>query len=312
MKINASQIWKPVTAAAIGIGLLLYTWTQVQGVASAARGVNRNPQLAPAASEARVRAEGRLATYPGAQVVVSTDLAGTLQQVLVQEKSPVKRGQLLAEIKVDEQRAALAEARAHIAEVQADLRFLEGETDRLRRLLQSGAASQQAYDRAERDRDAARARLQTAQATAARIQAVLDKARITAPINGVVLLRHAEPGETVPAGARIVTLADLSRVRVEAEVDEFDLDKIALGSEVQISAEGFSESWLGRVEEIPDAVGSPKLKPQDPGKPADTRVLLVKVALTSPTPLKLGQRVEVAVSSRSEPNERALAAEGRR
>src|SRR5262249_5825987 len=162
MKINASQIWKPVTAAGIGIGLLLYTWTQVQGVASAARGVNRSLQQAPA-SEARVRAEGRLATYPGAQVVVSTDLAGTLQQVLVQEKSAVKRGLLLAEIKVDEQRAALAEARAHIAEVQADLRFLEGETDRLRRLLQSGAASQQAYDRAERDRNTARARLQTAQ-----------------------------------------------------------------------------------------------------------------------------------------------------
>lgn len=298
MKINASQIWKPVTAAGIGIGLLLYTWTQVQGVASAARGVNRSLQQAPA-SEARVRAEGRLATYPGAQVVVSTDLAGTLQQVLVQEKSAVKRGLLLAEIKVDEQRAALAEARAHIAEVQADLRFLEGETDRLRRLLQSGAASQQAYDRAERDRNTARARLQTAQATAARFQAILDKARITAPIDGVVLLRHAEPGETVPAGARIVTLADLSRVRVEAEVDEFDLDKIALGSEVQISAEGFSESWLGRVEEIPDAVGSPKLKPQDPGRPADTRVLLVKVALSGPTPLKLGQRVEVAVSARS-------------
>src|SRR5262249_13489945 len=126
-----------------------------------------------------------------------------------------------------------------------------------------------------------------------------DKARITAPIDGVVLLRHAEPGETVPAGARIVTLADLSRVRVEAEGDEFDLDKIALGSEVQISAEGFSESWLVRVGGVPDGVGSPNVKPQDPGRPADTRVLLVKVALSGPTPLKLGQRVEVAVSARS-------------
>jgi len=137
--------------------------------------------------------------------------------------------------------------------------------------------------------------VQNATATVRRIEAILDKAQITSPIDGVVLLRHVEPGETVPVGAQLFTLADLSKVRVEAEVDEFDIAGLAIGSEAEITAEGFPKSWVGRIEEIPDSVGPRKLKPQDPGKPSDTRVLLVKVALAEPTPLKLGQRVEVAL-----------------
>jgi hypothetical protein len=50
------------------------------------------------------------------------------------------------------------------------------------------------------------------------------------------------------------------------------------------------------VEEIPDAVMARRLKPQDPGRPSDTKVLLVKIALGGKTPLKLGQRVEVAIA----------------
>ena len=52
------------------------------------------------------------------------------------------------------------------------------------------------------------------------------------------------------------------------------------------------------MEEIPDAVVGRRLKPQDPGKPEDTRVLLVKIALSEPTPLKLGQRVEIRIENR--------------
>jgi len=66
-----------------------------------------------------------------------------------------------------------------------------------------------------------------------------------------------------------------------------------------VTAEGYDgKSWTGVVEEIPDAVSGRKLKPQDPGKPEDTRVLLVKIALKEATPLKLGQRVEVAVDTK--------------
>ena len=52
-------------------------------------------------------------------------------------------------------------------------------------------------------------------------------------------------------------------------------------------------TWRGTIEEIPDSVVNRRLNPQDPSKPIDTRVLLVKIAFSESTPLKLGQRVEV-------------------
>lgn len=280
--------------ALLGILLAAYAVFQIRGAASSASA--RTTRLKSAgAADTRIRAEGRLVAYPGAQVVVGTEFAGTLSRLLVREKDVVRRGQLLAEIRADQQRAELAEARGRIAEARADVAFYEVEADRNLQLIKSQTVARNAVDRAVRDRDAARARLQNAIATAQRIEAILDKARIVAPIDGVVLLRHVEPGETVAAGDQLFTLADLSKVRIEAEVDEFDIAGLALGSEADITAEGFATSWKGRIEEIPDSVGPRRLKPQDPGKPSDTRVLLVKVALTEPTALKLGQRVEVAL-----------------
>src|SRR5262249_54083397 len=61
-----------------------------------------------------------------------------------------------------------------------------------------------------------------------------------------------------------------------------------------ITAEGFPDrSWKGRVEEIPDSVTLRRLKPQDPSRPTDTRILAVKVAFAEPTPLRLGTTVEL-------------------
>ena len=98
------------------------------------------------------------------------------------------------------------------------------------------------------------------------------------------------------ATARLATIADLKRIRIEAEVDEFDAGNVTLGADVRISAEGFpNQSWRGYVEEIPNSVVARKIKPEDPGRPIDTRVLLAKIAFKEATPLKLGQRVEVEI-----------------
>ena len=92
------------------------------------------------------------------------------------------------------------------------------------------------------------------------------------------------------------TLADLSRLRVEGEAHEADAGAIALGAPVRISAEGYpGQSWPGRVEEIPDSVTLRRLKPQDPSRPTDTRILAVKVAFVEPNPLKLGTTVELRI-----------------
>jgi RND family efflux transporter MFP subunit len=282
---------KTVSLVLLGILLTAYAIFLLRGSFSA--GATRVSTLP--AVESRLRAEGRIAAYPGAQVLVGTDFAGTISRLLVNEKDLVHRGDLLAEIRSDQEQAELAEAKARVAENKADLAFYDAEADRVQHLWESHSLAKSQLDRAVRDRDTARARLQTAIAIAQRREAILNKARIVAPINGVVLLRDIEVGETVSIGATLFTLADPARVRVEAELDEFDIGKLKVGSEVEVTAEGFSSSWKGRVEEIPDSVGPRRLKPQDPGKPADTRVLLVKVALSEPTPLKLGQRVEVAL-----------------
>ena len=254
--------------------------------------------LALAAASSRVVAEGRVTTYPGREVVVSTDFAGTLERVAVEEKQRVRKGDVVAEIRADEERAALAEAKARLAEAGADLRLAEVETARARQLLEGKVGTKQAVDRAERDRDAAAARRETARAESERLAAHIAKSRIVSPLSGVVLAKHVSTGETVDRGARLATVADLDRLRIETEVDEADSGRIRLGAPVVVKVEGEAATWRGTVEEIPDAVTGRKIKPQDPARPTDTRVLLVKVALASPDGLKLGRRVEVEIEAK--------------
>jgi len=289
------NLWNRLLWPVLALGLLAVAALQARAAAGPSR---KAVSASPAASEAgrnRVAAEGRVVAYPGAEVVVGTDLAGTLVQMRVQEKQPVRKGELLAELRSDDRRAELAEARARVAEADAEIRLAEADLERARLLWEKEVGSRQALDKAERDLQTARARRETARATADRLDAVLARTRILSPIDGVVIARHAQSGETLEAGQKIVTVADLSKTRVEAELDEFDAGRVALGDGVRVSAEGWDGGWRGRVEEIPDSVVGRRLKPQDPGKPEDTRVLLVKIALLEPTPLKLGQRVEISI-----------------
>lgn len=279
-----------------GIGVLgAFVW-QARVVRGA--GTQRNESSAAVPATSGTRAEGRVAAYPGAQVTVGTDIAGTVARVLINEKDPVHRGQVLVELASAEQRAALDEARARVAEAEANLRLAQAQVMRWQALRAENLVAQQSLDAAERDRDAAQAQLALAHATSDRLDAVLAKTRIVSPLDGVVIARSVEPGQPVESGTPLVTVADLRRTRIEAEVDEFDAARVRLGVAVVVSAEGFDgQTWRGRVEEIPDAVVARRLKPEDPGRPSDTRVLLVKVALLEPTPLKLGQRVELEIAT---------------
>ena len=250
------------------------------------------------ASRGHLLAEGRLASYPGAQVEIGTEIAGTLTRVLVTEKQSVRKGDLLAELRSDDLRAELSEARARYDAARADSSLARIEYDRMAALLAARAEPQQSLDRARRNLDAASAGINLARATVDELEARIAKTRMVAPIDGVILERAAEPGETVDPGGHLFTVADLKRTRVEAEVDEFDAGRIAVGAPVEIRAEGFEgKSWRGAVEEIPDRVIPRRLKPVDPARPGDTRVLLVKIAFSEATPLKLGQRVEVEMEA---------------
>jgi RND family efflux transporter MFP subunit len=235
-------------------------------------------------------------TYPGAEVIVAAELAGKIIHLPVREKSVVRKGESIAELNSEELRAWRAEASARIEEAEADIRFFDREVTRTRGLLSRRAASEVELDINQRGLDTAHARRQGAIASQRRYDALIAKTRITAPIDGVISARFVQPGETVDVGTRLLTIVDLKRVRIEAEVDEFDIGGISLGADVKVSAEGFPGlAWRGQVEEIPDTVVGRHLRPEDTARPVDTRVLLTKIALLEPTPLKLGQRIEVQI-----------------
>jgi HlyD family secretion protein len=219
-------------------------------------------------------------------------------RLTVKEKSAVRAGDLIAELNSADLRASRAEADARVAEAEADIRFYDREVRRDQALLAKHATTPQNLDVNVRGLELARARRDAALAGRDRLDALIAKTRITAPIDGVVTARHVQLGEIAEPGRAVVTIADLNRLRIEAEVDEFDAARVELGSPVTITAEGCGPTkWHGTVEEIPDSVVGRRTRPADPGRPIDARVLPVKIALTEPTPLKLGQRIDVEIAS---------------
>jgi HlyD family secretion protein len=255
--------------------------------------------VAPAApaGPSRIVAEGRLAAYPGAEITIAAEVAGVVVGLPFLEKDRLEQGDIVAQIRADDLIAEIAAAEARLAETAAEIKLAQTELERSAKLLAKQIDTASRRDRSQRDLDVARARRSTAAAELQRLEATWEKYRVLAPIDGVVLRRLVDRDETVEAGQPIAVVADLSRVRIEAEVDEFDAGRIELGQPVEVRAEGYDgQRWAGVVEEIPDAVSGRVLKPQDPGRPSDTRILLVKIRLDEPTPLKLGQRVEVSIT----------------
>jgi HlyD family secretion protein len=291
----------PASALLLAIAL---GWQWVQGVAARSGSATTLMSTAstggaPAAPDnvsGRVRSEGRIVAYPGAEVTVGTEVLGTIVTMPVGENTPVRKGAVLAELRADEVRASLREAHARLLEAEVGLR-LEQARSGLDRILPRLAPQPTQTPQSIRDNlTAAAARRDAARADIDRLEAEAAKYRILAPIDGVVVARHAQPGETVGPAAPLVTIVDLTRLRGEAEVDEFDIPRITLRAGATITAEGYrGRRWRCKVEEIAAVVVARQTRPADPGRPADTRVLLVKLRFQEPNPLKLGQRIEVEI-----------------
>ncbi len=291
---------KRITRVAVpALGLVALAFLLLQTRALTGGGTTALSATTPPAplTSSVIMAEGRVAAYPGNEVITGSDRSGTIVRMFVNEKDEVTKGQVIARLRSDDLEAELAEARARVAEAEADIRLYDVEVSRSRHLWEEEVGSKQAYDRSLRDRDAALARRRTSLAAAQRLEALIDKTRILAPISGVIVERFVDEGESIEAGDSIVTVANLDRLRIEAEVDEFDTARLAIGADVIVIAEGFDREWRGTVQEVPDAVTARRLKPQDPARPVDARVLLAKVEMQEQTPLKLGQRVEVRIAT---------------
>ena len=222
-----------------------------------------------------VTATGNL--KPKNQVDIGTELSGTVDKVLVDANDQVKKGQKLASLKTNQledtvtrSKATLAsavakvtQAAAGIVQAQAALKQAQANYDRLQTLYATSGGklpakgdidtAQATLDKAKADIDnnkaieaAAKAAVAEAQANLRSDQANLGKAMITSPINGVVLTRSIEPGQTVAASLSAPTLftlaEDLAQMEVDVAVDEADVGKVKAGQKAEFTV----DAWPGR------------------------------------------------------------------
>jgi len=279
------------------LALAVFVAPRLEVVTPQGQALQAAPPTKPATEPARrIIAEGRVAAYPGAEITLSSELPAVILRLPVKEKDRVRKGDLIAELKAEDLKAQGEQAKSLIAETEANIRLLDLEIERLSKLWESRQAPKQELDRYLWQREAQRALRESRIADAHRLLAILAKTQITAPIDGIVTQRNADPGEMMALGMPIATLVDLGKLRVEADLDEFDAGRVRLGDPVTVTAEGYPGKALQAVvEEIPDSVVGRRLKPQDPARPVDTRVLLVKIAFREAFPFKLGQRVDLAI-----------------
>jgi ABC exporter DevB family membrane fusion protein len=135
-----------------------------------------------------------------------------------------------------------------------------------------------------------------AEATVAYYKSLLEKILITAPISGKVIHLYLEEGEMVYSEIPMVAIADVEKIRINAEVDETDIGRIRIGDPAEITSVAYpGKVFQGRIQEISDYVGTRKVKPNNPAVNLGMKVVQVKIELLEKTPFKLGMTVDVII-----------------
>lgn len=201
-----------------------------------------------------VRATGTI--QPTDKVEISSELSGTMREVLVDFNQTVKRGQILARLDTEALDAQLASARASLAAKRARVREVDATVSESRAALGRAQSlyarqflSQQGLEQARAAYERAAASLGSAQAdmavTAGELkvrQTNMSKATIRSPIDGVVLSRNVEPGQTVASSLQapvLFTLAqDLKRMQLEVDIDEADVSLVRDDNKATFWVEG--------------------------------------------------------------------------
>jgi HlyD family secretion protein len=196
---------------------------------------------------------------PTNKVDVSSELSGTIRKVLVDYNTAVKAGQTLAELDTEKleatvasSRAKLAAARARVADAEATV--IEKQRDLVRKKLladrqitstQDLELAQAAHDRAVAGVASARADVGVAEADLKLNETNLSKACICSPIDGVVLKRSAEPGQTVASSLQAPVLfsiaEDLTQMELQVDVDEADVGTVRPGQTATFSVDAFPD-----------------------------------------------------------------------
>lgn len=212
-------------------------------------------------------------------VEVGTQVSGIIDKIYVDFNQNVKKGQVLAQLDKKQLQAQWEQSESSLKLAEAQLAYQEATYKRLKALYEKKLIAQAEYDQAVYNYANAKSALTNAQKSHERNKTNLDYATITSPIDGVVLNRAVEEGQTVAASFNTPTLFtivnDLTQMEVETSVDEADIGKVHEGQRVEFSVDAYSDmKFDGSVSEV-------RLQPT-----TTNNVVTYAVILTAPNPDK--------------------------
>ncbi|HYC32132.1 MAG TPA: efflux RND transporter periplasmic adaptor subunit [Gemmatimonadales bacterium] len=251
---------------------------------------------------AAVTASGKI--EPKTSVDISADITGRIVRIAVREGDVVTRGQFLLQIDPAEYQAAVTRAEAVVASTQATLLQTRASRDqaerewkRAQQLVAAGPnliapaqaeQSQTAFDVAEATYQSTRAQLEQSRASLQAAKDNLAKTRLVSPISGRVVRLAVEEGEVAVPGTfsretgLLMTVADLSVILANVQVDETDVVRIALGDSVEVSIDAYPDTaFVGRVTDVSQ---SAKLTNTQTASGSNDRAVDFDVEVTLDTP----------------------------
>jgi HlyD family secretion protein len=192
---------------------------------------------------------------PVDKVEVGTQVSGVVEKIFVDYNSQVKKGQLLAEIDKSTLVERVTQAEASLTSAESDLKYTKQNYDRIKQLHDVKAATDASYEEAVNRLAQAETSLANAKANLHQAQVNLSYAEIYSPIDGVILDRSVEQGQTVAASFNTPTLFtianDLKKMQVEADVDEADIGRVRVGQLVRFTVDAYSDDLFeGMVNQI--------------------------------------------------------------
>lgn len=200
-----------------------------------------------------VTATGTLSAVTTVQV--GSQVSGVIARLYADFNSPVRKGQLLAELDPTPFQALVEQRRADLIRAQVQTEDARLKYDRQRRLLEAGLSAQAEVDAAKAAYDSARAQVQQAAAALSQAETNLRYTKIVSPIDGIVVDRQYDVGQTVAASFQAPTLfsiaQDLTKMQVQADVDQSDIGRVQVGQVARFTVDAYpEEEFRGRISQI--------------------------------------------------------------
>ena len=192
---------------------------------------------------------------PVTSVTVGTQVSGIVSKLYVDYNSVVKKGQVIAELDKTNLISELNTSRANLASAQSTLNYEQSNFNRYKTLFDKGLVSADEYENAKLSYEKARQQVATSRESVQKAQTNLGYATITSPIDGVVLSKAVEEGQTVAASfntPELFTIAkDLTDMRVIADIDEADIGGVQEGQRVTFTVDAFPDDrFEGKVTQV--------------------------------------------------------------